>query len=184
MRRNLLIHVFVLCAGLAGVLAQEGPSEKPWSPAVPVVGPLPLEAYAERLPMWEQRARSWKVAPETLELLRTAPPARIEVVFGSWCPDSYDHVPPLVAALRAADNADLELELTGVDRQKQDPTGAAARLGVTRVPTVVVLRAGAEVGRVIETPAATMDLDVARILHAVIADAPKDRRSPAPHEKP
>ncbi len=173
MRRNSAVLLLIVCAGLTA-LAQEKTPDKPWSPAPPVVGPLPLADFAKALPMWEERAGAWKVAPETLERLRSAAPARIEVVFGSWCPDSYDHLPPLIAALREARNPGLELVLIGVDRGKQDPTGAAGRLGVTRVPTVVVFRGDVELGRVIETPATTMDLDVARILHAVIADAPHD----------
>jgi hypothetical protein len=134
---------------------------------------LPVEDFPSRLPEWESRAREWKVAPETLERLQKAEPARIEVVFGDWCGDSYDHVPPLVAALRAAANPGLQLVLVGVDRKKQDPTGSAARLCVERVPTIVVFRDSVELGRVIETPATTMDLDVAHILHAVLGDGPK-----------
>jgi hypothetical protein len=56
-------------------------------------------------------------------------------------------------------------------------------LGVVRVPTVVVFRGGAELGRVVETPAATMDEDVARILHAVLGDVPLPERRLSPPEK-
>ena len=159
---------------------EETRTPPPWAPAEAIVGPLPLEEFALRLPLWEEKAHGWTVAPETLERLRRAKPARIEVVFGSWCQDSYDHLPPLVAAFRAAANPGLQLMLVGVDRKKQDPTGAAARLGVTRVPTVVVFRDDGELGRVVETPATTMDLDVARLLHAVRTDPPERPALPAP----
>jgi len=175
--RNLAASILVLAFAAATTPAQEAKPRPSWAPAVPVVGPLPVEEFAARLPEWEARAKEWKVAPETLERLREAEPARIEVVFGDWCQDSYDHLPPLVAALRAAANPGLDLVLVGVDRKKQDPTGAAARLGVERAPTIVVFRDEVELGRVIEIPATTMDLDVARILHAVVGDAPaRDER--------
>ena len=184
-----MLRLVAIAIGLAAVVptvcAQEVNQPKnAWEPAEMVVGPLPPERFAERLPAWEDRARSWRVDDEVLRQIAESAPARIEIVFASWCPDSFEHLPPLVSALRRAANPALEITLTGVDRSKRDPGGAAARLGVTRVPTVVVFRGLTELGRVVETPVTTMDRDVARLLHAVVGDAPERRSVPEPPKVP
>jgi len=156
----LLVSLLALAAGLSWAQS-EPPARHEWEPAAPVLGPLPLERFAEVLPAWEQAVVAAQPARDVLSLLRTAGPTRIVVYFGSWCGDSFEHLPPLVAALRAADNPNLELELIGLDRRKNAPDSWA---GIEAVPTVIVYRDGAELGRVVETPKSTMDRDVAVIV--------------------
>ncbi len=177
--KTALAVVLLLALGLSA-LAQQARPKHEWEPAEPLVGPVSLDEFATRLPAWETRARAWKPAEDVVQMIRDARPARVEIVFGAWCGDSYDHLPPLVAALRAAANPGLEIVLTAIDRAKQDPTGAAARLGVTKVPTIVVFHGAVEVGRVIETPSTTMDRDVGRLLNSYVGDAPVDRREVRP----
>ncbi len=137
-------------------------------PTVPVaeapVGEIDPARLDEVLPAWEEAARAWKPAPDVVRALREAGPATIEVFFGAWCGDSAEHVPPLLAALRAAGNPRLRILLLALDREKHEPGGRARARGIERVPTVIVLRDGREVGRIVETPRTTMDRDVAGLL--------------------
>lgn len=149
---------------LGGPGASIGGEPHSWEPASPVLGQLPLDQFPQVLPEWEKAALAYKPAPEAVEALKKAAPARIEAIFGSWCADSYDHLPPLIAAWRQAANPRLELVLIGVGRGRIDPEGIIPRRAIERFPTVVVVRDGEEIGRVVETPAATMEVDVARIL--------------------
>ena len=152
----------VLVVALNGAAAE---GERPaWVPEEHVVGPLPLERLPERLPEWHAVAERHTPEPDVVEWLREARPAHVEILFATWCPDSFDHVPPLLSALAAADNPDLSVELIGLDRDKMEPGGRGLLREIERVPTVVVLREGREVGRVVETPETSMDRDVARIL--------------------
>jgi hypothetical protein len=133
-----------------------------------VVGTLALADFATVLPLWQERGDKYVPYPDVIELLKSAPPAEIEVIFGSWCSDSFEQVPYLVTALKAAGNPSLTLTLVGVDRKKDEPEGRGKAAGVKRVPTIVVRRNGEEIGRVIETPStATLDRDVAMILNGI-----------------
>ena len=167
--RRVEIRVRLRCEGkgeAAGDVGTAGGWEPP--PATSVedapVGVLDRQAFAGALPAWEEAARRWRPDPEVVRSLAAADPARIEVYFGSWCPDSAAHVPPLLAALDAAANPHLALVLVALDRAKHEPGGRARARGIERVPTVIVLRDGHEVGRIVETPRTTMDRDVAALL--------------------
>jgi hypothetical protein len=71
----------------------------------------------------------------------------------------------LIKALRAAGNAKIQIKLIGIDNQFHEPVSTVQPLRITNVPTVIVERGGREIGRIVETPAAsTMEEDLAAIL--------------------
>ncbi|KAH0577372.1 Thioredoxin domain-containing protein [Spironucleus salmonicida] len=86
----------------------------------------------------------------------------ITVVHADWCGDCTYTLPLLkkiVAALPAVKIVDVV-----VDRQKNDPQGIAKRLGVTNIPTLVVFKGAQEVGRIVESPKATIEEDIVAML--------------------
>lgn len=158
----------LLAIALSAALPAAAGEAKPWEPKEMVVGTLPLADFGTALPAWQERADKYVPYPDVIELLKGAAPAEIEVIFGSWCSDSFEQVPYLVTALKIAGNPSLALTLVGVDRKKDEPEGRGKAAGVKRVPTIVVRRHGEEIGRVIETPStATLDRDVAMILNGI-----------------
>jgi hypothetical protein len=166
--RFALPALLALAIALSATLPAAAGESKPWEPKEMVVGTLPLDDFATVLPAWQERADRFVPYPDVIELLKGSAPAEIDVIFGSWCSDSYEQVPYLVTALKAAGNPSLTLTLIGVDRQKEEPEGRGKAAGVKRVPTIVVKRQGEEIGRVIETPStATLDRDVAMILNGI-----------------
>jgi hypothetical protein len=88
----------------------------------------------------------------------------VEVILGTWCWDTREHVAPFLRLQRLLGPRALPAKLVGVDRAKADPTDIAKRYGVKKVPTFVVLVRGAEVGRIIETPEPSLDAHLAAIL--------------------
>lgn len=174
---SLPVLVALLTAEALSLLPSAAKEREPWEPAEMIVGTLPLADLPTVLPAWQERAEKYVPYPDVIELLKSAPPAEIEVLFGSWCSDSFEQVPYLLTALEAAGNPSLTLTLVGLDRKKDEPEGRGKAAGVTRVPTIVVTRNGEEIGRVTETPAtATIDRDVAMILNGIpLPPKPEDR---------
>lgn len=118
------------------------------------VGSVPLEELWQREPAWKRRMLLAEPDPEIVEALRRHPrDARITVVLGTWCGDSRSQVPPLLAALHAAANPRLEVEVVGILRGFQQPAEWIRERQIINVPTVLVEENGHETGRVIETPA-------------------------------
>jgi thiol-disulfide isomerase/thioredoxin len=89
-------------------------------------------------------------------------------VVATWCPDTKRELPHLFAIMEAAEIPDTALTMVAVDRTKKDAEGMTEKLGITRVPTFVVLRKGEEIGRFVEkVPAdSSLEKELARILAA------------------
>lgn len=99
----------------------------------------------------------------------------IEAYFGTWCGDSRRQIPRLARLLDLAGFDDPRLRLIALsDRPmefKQSPGHPEARRYVHRTPTLVIVRDGREIGRIVETPALSLEADLLAILEG---------RGPAP----
>ena len=56
------------------------------------------------------------------------------------------------------------VRIFGVDREKREPTGTAGKWNIDKVPTVVILSQGKELGRIVEFPEANWEDDILKIL--------------------
>lgn len=73
------------------------------------------------------------------------------VVFGgTWCDDSRFILPKFFMLQEKAGIAEDRISLFGVDRKKETIGNLASALNITNVPTIIVMKNGKEVGRVIE----------------------------------
>jgi hypothetical protein len=89
----------------------------------------------------------------------------ITVALGTWCPDSKKHVPRLLKALELAANNRIHIKLIGIGRKLHEPRDIIKHLKLIHVPTVIVERAGLEIGRIVERPTApSMEEDLAAIV--------------------
>src|SRR5689334_17281736 len=99
----------------------------------------------------------------------------IEAYFGTWCGDSRRQIPRLSRVMDVAGVDERILNLVALsDRPmefKQSPGRPEAKRYVHRTPTIVVVRDGREVGRIVETPAVSLEADLLAILEG---------RGPAP----
>jgi hypothetical protein len=89
---------------------------------------------------------------------------RIEVIFGSWCSDSLDQVPPFLKILDQAGKDIVPAVYTGVTRAKEKRGDLMTNLKIEAIPTFIVYRKDAEIGRIVETPKATLEADLLEIL--------------------
>ena len=61
--------------------------------------------------------------------------------------------------LDAAGNPKISVTIYGVDTNKNDAGGLAKKYNIERVPTIILLKGGTELGRIIENPKDTMETD-------------------------
>lgn len=73
------------------------------------------------------------------------------VVFGgTWCDDTRFILPKFFMLQEKAGIADDRISFFGVDRQKKTIGNLSSALNITNVPTIIVMKNGKEIGRVIE----------------------------------
>jgi hypothetical protein len=83
---------------------------------------------------------------------------------GSWCPDTIKQLPMIYKIFGLASIPPEKIELYGVNRKKKEPTGTAEKFGIQKVPTLVILSSGNEVGRIVEYPQVSWEDDMIAIL--------------------
>jgi len=105
-----------------------------------------------------------------LESLRRLGHEGVELTlfFGTWCGDSRREVPRMLKLLDEIDFSSERLRLIAVDNGedalKRSPGGEEQGLEIWRVPTLVVVRRGREVSRIVEHPVLSLERDLLAIL--------------------
>jgi thiol-disulfide isomerase/thioredoxin len=94
------------------------------------------------------------------------PEVDLLVFFGSWCGDSWREVPRLIKIVQLAGLSETRVRYYGLDRTKKSSDGLTDTYRIERVPTIIVLRKGEELGRVVELPRSTLEGDLFEILVA------------------
>ncbi|MFA6232919.1 MAG: hypothetical protein WC824_01855 [Bacteroidota bacterium] len=102
----------------------------------------------------------------------------IVCVLGTWCSDSRREVPRMVRILQAKMIPPEKLQMIAVDREKRSPNGEASQFSVELVPTFVFIRNGKEIGRIVESPLASLEKDMLGIIDPEAGKA--DAAAPAP----
>ena len=72
------------------------------------------------------------------------------IFLGTWCEDSHVIIPKLFPFLDASGFSNDRITLIGVDRNKKTISHLAEAFDVINVPTVIVMKQGKELGRVVE----------------------------------
>lgn len=73
------------------------------------------------------------------------------IIFGgTWCEDTQFILPKFFKLQEKAGISDSSITFFAVNRQKQTIGNIAAAMNITNVPTIIVMKNGKEVGRVIE----------------------------------
>ena len=93
---------------------------------------------------------------------------KILVFMGTWCGDSKREVPRFVKILDQMDFPSENLKIVAVDRRKgyykKSPTGEEWGLNIFKVPTFIFYKNGKEVNRIVESPVASLEEDIAKIV--------------------
>lgn len=86
----------------------------------------------------------------------------ILVVFATWCGDSKAHVPDFY---KVADLAGIaNIKYLAVNRKKNAGAIDMSAMDIQRVPTFIVYKGDAEIGRIIESPMFSLENDLVSIL--------------------
>jgi hypothetical protein len=139
-----------------------------------LTGPITVEQLID-IPDWfgEEFLSYQPEAQYLTQIPVEAEGVTIVCILGTWCSDSRREVPRMLRLLQLTNIAPERMEMIGVDRMKQSPGGEAAPYKVERVPTFIFFRDGKELGRIVESPFASLEKDMLGILlHPVNADAP------------
>lgn len=87
------------------------------------------------------------------------------VFVGTWCEDSQIVFPQLLKMLAQVGFNNKRLTIVGVDRNKKTLGALSEALQITKAPTILVMKAGKEIGRVEEFGKSGMyDKDLAEVL--------------------
>ena len=87
---------------------------------------------------------------------------------GTWCGDSKREVPRMLKVLQASDFPEEQLKIIALDRRKgnykKGLNGEEKGWNIKRVPTLIFLKNGEEVNRIVERPIDTIEEDFLTIL--------------------
>jgi thiol-disulfide isomerase/thioredoxin len=83
----------------------------------------------------------------------------IKVVLGTWCSDSRREFPRFMKVLSALNFPMERLMIIGVNRSKTCIEAGVGKGFVDFVPTFIVYKNEVEVGRIVETPIKSLELD-------------------------
>jgi len=135
---------------------------------IPVVGEYSWIQWENNAGWHDYSASKYHPDKDLVEELKTILQKNKNISFllfpGSWCPDSEKGVPEIIKLLKLC-NFDINtIKIYGVDRQKTEPTGTAVKYKIERVPTLVILKNGKEIGRIVEFPILSWADDIITIL--------------------
>jgi hypothetical protein len=86
-----------------------------------------------------------------LQTLKSSKDSLSFLVFGgTWCHDTQFILPKFFSLTDAAGISQDKITLLGVDRSKKTIQHLAENFSVVNVPTIIVLKGGREIGRVVE----------------------------------
>jgi hypothetical protein len=169
MKRFLIAAALLTLAASSGLRAQE---EKILTGPITVADLLDLPGwFGEEYLGYQPVAMYLDRIPDLLS------DVDIICVLGTWCSDSRREVPRMIRILQSKNLPPEKMRMIGVDREKRSPNGEAAQYGVERVPTFIFIRGGQELGRIVETPLASLEKDMLGIIDP---DAGKGEPVPAP----
>lgn len=84
----------------------------------------------------------------------------ILIVLGTWCSDSQEQVPKFFKILDKIRFNKKNIRLICVNSNKEAPDAETADYNIQKVPTFIIYKKGREVGRIVETPYASLEKDL------------------------
>lgn len=92
----------------------------------------------------------------------------IEIYFGTWCGDSKREVPAFIKVLNKAGLSEDKFKLiavnSGFQQYKQSPDRSEKGKNIHRVPTFILYEKNKELGRIVERPVNSLELDLLAII--------------------
>jgi hypothetical protein len=152
-------------AGRQAELAQHPEAVQDAEPAY-AVGIVPRTYLDDPLwPAFRAGYDSSRIESQYLDMLRAVYQGEeFLVFFGAWCGDSKRDLPRFMKIADGMEIPPAKITLYSLDRTKKSPDGLTDRHGIQFVPTFIVMKDGAEVGRITEFPQVSVEADLLTIL--------------------
>jgi thiol-disulfide isomerase/thioredoxin len=141
------------------------PDEKNGEPLI--LGYSPASVMNDSLfdSTWTEEYKNYQLDFETIDKLEgKLDSVNIKIVFRSTCSDSREQLPRLFKILNELNYNVNSITLIGVNREKQGLSNEAEGLDIEFVPTIIFYKDGKELGRIIETPAESLEKDMLKIV--------------------
>lgn len=133
----------------------------------PIVGQISWEIWKEKAEWKDYNADSYFISQDKLdkiEKLIKKNNIHFILVAANWCSDSEREVPKLIKLIQKANISFNKIIIYGVDRDKKEPTGETVQYHIEKVPTLIIFKDNAEIGRIVEFPVISWDEDILTIL--------------------
>ncbi len=102
-------------------------------------------------PWYESSIKNYKGDTSVISTLAEAKNDINFIIFGgSWCEDTHNIIPKFFTLQEKAGFPDNRITFFATDRNKHVNGNIGEALGITNVPTIIVMKNGKELGRVIE----------------------------------
>jgi rhodanese-related sulfurtransferase/thiol-disulfide isomerase/thioredoxin len=148
-----------------------------------LVGKITKEDLYREFPVFKETAEGYSPQPEIVEKIRKLnQPTSVILFLGTWCKDSISEAPKFLKTYDLAANPNFSLEIYALNRKKEDGLGMAERFRLERVPTMIFLRDGKEISRIVEYPNKSMEEDFLRIAELTEPEAPQSPAPPKPEK--
>jgi thiol-disulfide isomerase/thioredoxin len=126
-----------------------------------LTGPLSEEKILKTFPDWKKLKKDYKPSTEIITYLQSVDfDVSIEIVLGTWCPDSKIHVSAFFRIMEEADNPYLSVSYLGIPKNKEARLPFIRGKNIEGVPTFIVFLDNAEAGRIVETPLHSLEADL------------------------
>jgi thiol-disulfide isomerase/thioredoxin len=170
MKNRIVIIALLICA--AQTFAQNVYKEvESRSGGIDLVGSFsPDQLKTEPFAEWFQTFYDYHGTDDTLieKFAIDLKQYHILVFMGTWCSDSQREIPALLKILEQAGFPREQLKIIGVYDKgplyKTSPNGEQWGLQIKMVPTIIFLKDGKEVNRIVESPIETLEKDIAKII--------------------
>ena len=90
----------------------------------------------------------------------------ILIVLASWCSDSREQIPRFFRIIDMLSVPHDNIRMICIDKTKNAPgfEEELGKLNIERVPTFIIISSKTEIGRIIETPNESLEIDLMKIL--------------------
>ena len=123
-----------------------------------ILGDTTTDILFKQYPIFKSKYKSYEV--NTMYDLSIIRDMDFVIMFGTWCHDSKREVPRMLRILDSAGIRPEQISLIGVDANKEEPKGREKIYNLKNTPTLVLLKNGKEVGRIIERPNVSLEADL------------------------
>ncbi len=134
-----------------------------------LIGPVTQDDILESFPEWREVMSSYAPQEEAIEKLKAIDfTVEIEIILGTWCPDSKEHVSAYFKIIELAENPLIVSSYIGIPKEKGEREPYIQGKNIQKIPTFIVSLNGEEIGRIIERPEKSVEEDLVDIIESKI----------------